>query len=264
MSGAIVGEVLGASAELQARGLSERGFHALVAIAEKAHPHTRQASVRWDHIRAGLFCASLPTAKRAVKDLRDLGLVRVVKRGFDNQHGRVCAPIYEIAPISERITQVSQSPTSERLTQVIHSVGGERINPGGRTDQTGQRTDHLGELLDGSIDGPVDGGARAGEVVAQIDTPSSKQTANAKRPRCARHAHIDNDADVPPCLDCKQARLTSEADADERASREDAARDRIRRIIDNCDHCDAFARLDDLTDCPRHPNFRQSATRRAG
>lgn len=36
MSGQLVGEVIAASPTFQKRGLSERGFHALIAIAESA------------------------------------------------------------------------------------------------------------------------------------------------------------------------------------------------------------------------------------
>lgn len=32
----------------------------------------------------------------------------------------------------------------------------------------------------------------------------------------------------------------------------------IREAIDACDECDTYGRLDDLTDCPRHPNFRET------
>jgi hypothetical protein len=101
MSGQLVGEVIDASPILQKRGLSERGFHALIAIAEKCHTQTRQGSVRWDHIRDGLYGASLSTAKRAVGDLKSAGAIRVLKRGFDNQHGRICAPVYRIGPLGD-------------------------------------------------------------------------------------------------------------------------------------------------------------------
>ncbi|MGH3637330.1 MAG: hypothetical protein ACRDTS_25240, partial [Mycobacterium sp.] len=47
MSGQLVGEVLAASGAFRAAGLSERGFHALVAIAEKCHTQSRQGSVPW-------------------------------------------------------------------------------------------------------------------------------------------------------------------------------------------------------------------------
>ena len=141
-----MGEVIAAASDLQARGLSERGFYALIAIAEKSHAATRQASVPWSHIRAGLFGKSLPTAKRAVGDLKAAGVLKVIRRGFDNHAGRVCAPIYEIRPLTERITQVSQSPTN-RTDHSGDPIGkGERIESGGRTD-------HPGDLLNGSTNG---------------------------------------------------------------------------------------------------------------
>ena len=70
MSGQLVGEVIVASETLRARGVSERGFQALIAIAEKANTNTRQASVRWDHIRAVQYGTSLSTAKRAESNRR--------------------------------------------------------------------------------------------------------------------------------------------------------------------------------------------------
>lgn len=83
MSGQLVGEVIGAVDALRARGLSERGFHALIAIADKASGD-RTASVRWDHLRAGLYGASKRTAQRAVEDLLAVEVVRIVKVGFRN------------------------------------------------------------------------------------------------------------------------------------------------------------------------------------
>lgn len=144
MTGQLVGEVLAASQRLREQGLSERGFHALVAIAEKSSTVSRQGSVRWNHIRDGLYGASLSTAKRAVKDLKDAGLIRVIKRGFNNQNGRACAPIYEMTPLTERVTQMNHSP-SHRAGQTEE-----------RTGHIRERTGHPGDPLDGSIDGPID------------------------------------------------------------------------------------------------------------
>lgn len=225
MSGQLVGEVIAASGSLKARGLSERGFHALVAIAEKAHTESRQGSVRWEHIRAGLYGASLSTAKRAIADLRSANLVSVVKRGYDNQHGVVRAPIYEIAPLTERVTQVSQSP------------GGERVKSRGRTGQIDDRTGHLGDLLDGSFDGPFDGGVR------HLDD----------EPRCRRHRDTPH---PPKCHDCKAVRERRDAEQTANTAAADARRKEIRTAIDRCRECDQAGRLDDLSNCPKHPNFR--------
>jgi hypothetical protein len=37
-----------------------------------------------------------------------------------------------------------------------------------------------------------------------------------------------------------------------------SARPEWRAAIDDCTDCDAYGRLDDLTDCPKHPNFRKA------
>lgn len=140
-----MGEVIAASERLRNGGLSERGFYALVAIAEKCHTKTREGSVRWDHIRNGLYGASKRTAERAVHDLKSAGLVSVVLRGFNNNHGRSCAPIYRIAPLTDTDTQVSSSPTTDT------------DRPGDRYRQNGDRYRHLGVVLDGSLDGSLDG-----------------------------------------------------------------------------------------------------------
>lgn len=46
--------------------------------------------------------------------------------------------------------------------------------------------------------------------------------------------------------------ITGSTRADTRVDRE-----AIRTAIDDCDACDQFGRLDDLSNCPKHPNFRQ-------
>ena len=131
MSGQLVGEVIAASESLRASGLSERGFQAVIAIAEKANTNTRQASVRWDHIRATQYGRSLATAKRAIKELIDAGYVRKIKRGFDNQQGRSAAPVYELStmPVRPDITRTSgrTDGVSNGSSMVTHSGVGERV-----------------------------------------------------------------------------------------------------------------------------------------
>lgn len=150
MSGQLVGEIIGASDSLRARGLSERAFQAMIAIAEKANTQTRQGSVRWAHIQAAQYGRSLATAKRAVKELKDAGLVRVVKRGFNNQNGRSAAPVYELStmpvradigrtppdPIGSPI--VTQSPESERITldEPFGDPATEALGPNGSSHPT--------------------------------------------------------------------------------------------------------------------------------
>ena len=108
MSGQLVGEVIAAVEELKARGITERGFMALIAIAEKCHYETRQGSVRWAWIQAGLFGASKRTAERAVAELRAAAVIHVLAIGFGNRY-RARAPIYSIAPLLDTDTTVSSS-----------------------------------------------------------------------------------------------------------------------------------------------------------
>jgi hypothetical protein len=132
VSGQLVGEVLDASGALRDRGLSQRGFHALIAIAEKASGADRTASVRWDHIRAGLYGASRRTAERAVHELIEAGFIRIAKPGFKNQHGR------SRAPVSTKLHSAKSESNSAK------SVGGFR---------------HPDVVLDVSFDGSIDAAA---------------------------------------------------------------------------------------------------------
>jgi hypothetical protein len=233
MSGQLVGEVLDAAEVLQGRGLSERGFHALVAIAEKCHHVTRQGAVPWKHIRNGLYGASKRTAERAVQDLKAAGIVRVVKRGFNNNHGRICAPIYEIQPLTDTDTQAAQSPKTDTDTQVTQSVGTDTDKTGDRYRQNDDRYRHPGGVLNGSTNGSRDGGARA-----SADAPQP--------PRCPKHI---NHTDPPPCRDCKRSREAAEAEQRAAADAEQQARAQVRARIDNCTICEGtgFVDVDDNT-----------------
>lgn len=196
MSGQLVGEVIAAADSLRARGVSERGFQALIAIAEKANTATRHASVRWDHIRAAQYGRSLATAKRAIKELEDGGYVRKIRRGFNNQQGRSAAPVYELSTMPVRADTVQTSertpPTPNGSSMVTHSGVGERVIQGDPIatpaidllDAAADRMDHeigpngsnqggewvksetewvtQGDLLDGlTPDGSIDGAALA-------------------------------------------------------------------------------------------------------
>jgi hypothetical protein len=141
MSGQLVGEIIAAADAFRAAGLSERGFRALIAIAEKCHTNTRQSSVPWKHIQQGLYGASKRTAERAVQDLKTFGAIRVVKPGFNNNAGRVCAPIYEIASLTDTDTQVTES------------VGGDTDKTETDTDKSGDRYRHPGVVLNGPHNG---------------------------------------------------------------------------------------------------------------
>lgn len=74
---------------------------------------------------------------------------------------------------------------------------------------------------------------------------------------CVRHVGTDG---VKPCHDCGRAREAYEADCAAEAEHERQHRVAIRAAIDACPRCDDFGRLDDLSDCPGHANFRRAAS----
>lgn len=258
MSGQLVGEVIAAADSFRTHGLSERGFHALIAIAEKAETQSRRGSVRWDHIRAGLFGASLSTAKRAVADLKALGLVES-RRGFNNQHGQSAAPRYTITDLAEWVTQVSQSPcdrtghpddpfATERMGHPGEPIGGgEWVKSGGRTGQIGDRTGHPDDLLDVPIDGPIDGG-RARE---RDDEPPPRY--------CPDHPN----GTPLGCLPCMHARQTREDWVREREAHAAAERSERRRALEGCQHCGGTGQIDvdenTIDWCPECSSWRKEA-----
>ena len=102
-------------------------------------------------------------------------------------------------------------------------------------------------------------GRSGGSRPAAAPTPSSQLSANGKptfHPRCSKHIHAEH---PPACVGCKNARIAAEEFAVAEQARADDERRAITHAIDSCPDCDQFGRLDDLKDCPRHPNFRQRA-----
>lgn len=77
--------------------------------------------------------------------------------------------------------------------------------------------------------------------------------------RCPNHIHWDaaRRGEVPNCRPCGDARKAHEAWQASAAAAEKATRSATRAAIDGCPDCDGAGRLDDLSDCPKHPNFRQ-------
>ncbi|KHO18650.1 hypothetical protein QQ25_24750 [Mycolicibacterium setense] len=74
---------------------------------------------------------------------------------------------------------------------------------------------------------------------------------------CAKHIGTEG---TDPCWSCGEARKAYEADCAAEADDESQHRAAIRAAIDDCPRCDDFGRLDDLTDCPGHANFRRAAS----
>lgn len=260
MSGQIVGEVLAASDTLRARGLPPRAFYALIAIAEKAHHETRQASVRWAHIQAALYSgqrdktgnlnrASLRSAERAVAELKRAGVVAVVRRGFNNGHGRAAAPVYRIEPLTVPASGLAETvegvPASELAeTRAIVPAKLETV-PAKLDDRSRQTTGGL----DGPIDGSTDGGARAAVVDADVPPPRY----------CSGHP----DGTPDGCIPCKHARLKLEQWEQDHRDREQAEREARTLARQRCERCEGTGQIevaDNVVDwCPECSAWRRAA-----
>jgi hypothetical protein len=236
MSGQLVGEVIAAQPNLKAKGISDRAFHALVAIAEKCHYQTRQGSVRWDHIRAGLYGSSKRTARRAVKELTDAGILRVARIGWTNQHtGR--APVYEITDVLTALVSATAMATSSKLDAVTAVDTSSKLDVAKSEvgcGQIGVGCGHPGVLLDGSIDGPIDGGTRESSAKPK---PPPKILEEEPNPHCPKHRHITGWVEEK-CRDCGTAKKNHEAwiEAAQLAARQ--ARAERTAAIAACPLCD--------------------------
>lgn len=123
-------------------------------------------------------------------------------------------------------------------------------------------------------------GAAADQPVAAAgipDAPEGIDRAATGTPPCPQghlHLYLKNlkeGGEAPPlycpdhmpngtkdsCPSCGHHRKRREAWDAEFEERRIANRGLVRQAIDSCRECDKFGRLDDLTDCPKHPNFRQ-------
>jgi hypothetical protein len=75
-------------------------------------------------------------------------------------------------------------------------------------------------------------------------------------PRCLDHIM---DPAPPRCHDCGEARKHNEAQRAAAEAQRAADNAAVRAAIDNCRDCDDYGRLDDLTACLKHPNFREAS-----
>jgi hypothetical protein len=205
VSGQLVGEVFDAAEAGQLDALSSKAFQALVVIADRAHTVTRQRSVRIGRIaasirrrtdgRPGSVAASQSTAERAVRELKEGGWVRVVKRGFNNNHGKVHAPIYEVAPFpSSRVTE-----TVVGVLITLDDGNGDRgvsVKPASVPVNSGTVPVTQGDVLDGSIDGSIDGRACVREVAPRPDSDPFRDDLPEDQSEIEQQAAADIDA--PP------------------------------------------------------------------
>jgi hypothetical protein len=167
MSGQLVGEVIAASPELYASGLSKNGFLALIAIAEKCHQRTRQASVPWVHLCHGLYGAHKRTAERAVRELKDAEFIQVARRGYKAPNGDSAAPIYRLMKLPTSVSVTRNQPTPVSVT------------PDEATDKIDEATDTQGVVLNGSINGSINGREWRARESEPIDVESVPDPGNA-------------------------------------------------------------------------------------
>ena len=171
MSGQLVGEVLEARAG-QLADLSQAETLALVAIAEKCHADSRQGSVRMSYIEAAIG-KSRRTAVRALAQLRQRQLIRVVKRGYKS-HGVARASIYELSVLVP--SRAAQAPVLGCAIQAGASGDLPLVpNPDVLVPIPDVLVPSLDGTLDGSIDGSLDGCARTAVGELESSGPPSVQ-----------------------------------------------------------------------------------------
>lgn len=159
MSGILVGEVIDAAEAGTLPALSRPAFSALIAIAEKADHKTRQGSVRQSRIRAAIYARNSPrTAVRAVKELKDAGLVTVVKRGFKAPDGSGAATVYQLATLNKACaTETACADQEAHATQLASATGEAHAKSDEAHAKSAQAHATLGGAYDGFIDGSIDG-----------------------------------------------------------------------------------------------------------
>lgn len=250
MSGQLVGEVIDAAEAGTLPPLSRPAFSALLAIAEKCHTVTRQGSVRQERIRAAIFAQnSSRTAVRAVKELRDAGLVSVVKRGFKAPDGSGGATIYELARLSEaHATQVACADSEAHATQVAYATGEAHAKSGEAHAKSDQAHATQGGAFDGSIDGSIDGGRAQGAA-----PPPAEPLPDKEPPRyCNRHPGGTTDR----CGDCGDARKAHERWQTGQTQRAAEAAQAKRNAIARCALCDEAGWLLDSDGLPNDDGIR--------
>ena len=148
MSGQLVGEVLDAAEAGLLDGLSPPAFHALLAIAERCHQTTRQGWVPRSRIQAAIWGHNSPrTASRAVCELRDAGLIVVVKRGYQAPGSQPMASVYELT----KLTPPKVARASAQADAKIGEKPGRK--PGQAHAKTGQAHATQGGATNGIYNG---------------------------------------------------------------------------------------------------------------
>ncbi len=201
MSGQLVGEVLDAAEAGHLDGLSRAAVAALLAIAERCHHVTRQGSVRRDRIQAAIHAGNSPrTVSRAIRELKNAGLVRIVKHGYKSHEAPSLATIYELSalyvhapPKMAHAQGDVLSPKSDLLSPkqplAVAKIALAVATQGGALDG----------MSDGSLDGSLDGAVARAGARPPADARGARLPANWQPPpevvaqQRADHPHLDLD-----------------------------------------------------------------------
>ncbi|WP_156669989.1 hypothetical protein [Mycobacterium sp. E3305] len=195
MSGQLVGEVLDAAEAGYLDGLSAKALYALLAIAERCHHVTRQGAVRRARIQAAIHAGnSSRTVDRAVSELKNAGLVKVVKHGY-RSHGVGHASVYELLLLPPpKTAEATESACATRDGESKDDV----LPP--ISDVLPPKSRVLPPPMDGEHDGPYngsfDGGARAG---TRTDRPDGRPPVAPPKKTCTQHPNWND----WPCARCK-------------------------------------------------------------
>lgn len=254
MSGKLVGQVLDAAEAGQLRHLSRAAFHALIAIAERCTHDTLQGYAHNSRIQAAIYTGnSKRSVLRAVRELKDAGLIRVVERGYRIPNGASRSNRYEVTlpppPVSTADVGATQDGTSAApvgATQDGSNDADVGATQGGANDaDVGAKYGHVcakyghvgaiqGGTLNGSIDGSFDGGRR-GCAAAELPPPPPVPTEPPLY--CPKHPGGTTDK-CGPCGTQKQARKQWAIDCDERNG---ALVEAVRQAVADCTDCDELA-----------------------
>ena len=210
MSGRLVGELLAARVDALA-GLTQTETLVLIAIANRCLDGERTASVSWSQLDA-VSGKSRSSTERAVKSLKQGGVIQVTHRGFNNAHGRASAPVYAICELPElpvSVTQVRETQPDVSVTQVretpepFPSNEGPFPSNGGTVSVTAMRD--ITVVTNGlTNDLPNGGDAREREA----STHPLRADDDEPPLFCTRHP---NGSEGEPCRSCGDARRIHDA-----------------------------------------------------
>jgi hypothetical protein len=165
MSGVLVGEIIDACEH--GLKLSPGEFAALVAIAEKCHETARTGSVRMSRIQAAMGHKSRSTAKRAVRSLKDRGIIGVIRYGYARE-GKTHASVYVIYDPSAWVTLSDPCTAAQHGSNPAQHGSNRPVSMG----QIGVSMGHLDDPHDGSYmtelhDGSYSDGSAQPQAVAR-------------------------------------------------------------------------------------------------